>query len=646
MGDTNKRRKGKGTGGRDRQRLYMQKLRQNPDKYEEFKKRERERYHANKNKKAELSDRSKRQQKKKWHTAQASSRGRKQEERKRMEQAAMNTPPNSPEDAGPAAPPMDAGPAAPPMDAGHAAPPIENAHGSLQKERGRKKIRRNRSTLSRKVQALEQLLEVQRRSADRFKKRLQRMQMKLPKNTPEKDVNKLRKQGNGGVRKALLFGSAIFRAIKERYSASTSYKEKQFISRLIAMRLRKYRMTGGAQAILGIPRYAMKLIGQDDTGPLCQYRRKMHESARRRLSSTLSKFYCRDDNSRTTTGTRDTVSRCGVKAQRRLLLDSLGRLFKRFKTENPWCSISYSLFCSMMPFFIVSPTNVDRETCLCKTHENSRMIIDKLHQTKHLPQSVSTVDACVDAAVCAEPGRHCYERTCNACKESMKFPESNDLQDTVEWQQWMLVKEDRCIKGKNVVVSRCVKQTHSGTYLELRQKFEVMLPKLCWHIMVMRHQFQQYRDIKEKDTCTMIVDFSENFTCGHNRAIQSSHFGASNKQVTLHTGVAYTHSKTLSFCSVSESTRHDAAAIAAHIDPVIGYVKTENRGLDFINFWSDGPVTQYRNKQHFVTVSHIHEYGLAGCTWNYSEAGHGKGAADSIGGVIKRLANAAEWPSE
>ena len=52
----------------------------------------------------------------------------------------------------------------------------------------------------------------------------------------------------------------------------------------------------------------------------------------------------------------------------------------------------------------------------------------------------------------------------------------------------------------------------------------------------------------------------------------------------------------LSFCSVSESTRHDAAAIAAHIDPVIGYVKAEHPGLDFINFWSDGPVTQYRNK--------------------------------------------------
>ena len=84
--------------------------------------------------------------------------------------------------------------------------------------------------------------------------------------TPEKDVNKLRKQGNGGVRKALLFGSAIFRAIKERYSASKSYKEKQLISKLIATRIRKYRMTGGAQAILGIPRYAIKLINHDDTG--------------------------------------------------------------------------------------------------------------------------------------------------------------------------------------------------------------------------------------------------------------------------------------------------------------------------------------------------------------------------------------------
>ena len=152
-------------------------------------------------------------------------------------------------------------------------------------------------------------------------------------------------------------------------------------------------------------------------------------------------------------------------------------------------------------------------------------------------------------------------------------------------------------KGKNVVVGRCLKQTHSGTYLELRQKFEVMLPKLCWHVMVMRHQFQQYRAIKEKETCTMIVDFSENFTCGHNRAIQSSHFGSSNKQVTLHTGVAY--NKTLSFCSVSESTRHDAAAIAAHIDPVIGYVKAEHPGLDFINFWSDGPVRHFTSFTKF-----------------------------------------------
>ena len=195
------------------------------------------------------------------------------------------------------------------------------------------------------------------------------MKMKVPMTTPEKDVKKLRKQGNGGVRKALLFGSAIFRAIKERYSASKSFKEKQLISKLIATRIRKYRMTGGAQAILGIPRYAIKLINHDDTGPLFQYRRKTHESARRRLSSTLSKFYCRDDNSRTTTGTRDTVSRCGVKAQRRLLLDSLGRLFKRFKTENPWCSISYSLFCSMRPFYIVSPTNVDRDMSLQSPRE-------------------------------------------------------------------------------------------------------------------------------------------------------------------------------------------------------------------------------------------------------------------------------------
>ncbi|CAG4961599.1 unnamed protein product [Colias eurytheme] len=52
--------------------------------------------------------------------------------------------------------------------------------------------------------------------------------------------------------------------------------------------------------------------------------------------------------------------------------------------------------------------------------------------------------------------------------------------------------------------------------------------------------------------------------------------------------------------TVSDCMRHDAAAVLAHILPLIELV-----------------------------------------TWNYTEAGHGKGAADGIGGTVKRLDDAA-----
>ena len=101
-----------------------------------------------------------------------------------------------------------------------------------------------------------------------------------------------------------------------------------------------------------------------------------------------------------------------------------------------------------------------------------------------------------------------------------------------------------------------MKVEKSGTKLQLTRAFTGILPKLCWHIMVLRHQNEAYQAIKEADACNMIVDFSENYKCGHTMAIQSSHFGASNQQLTLHTGVAYLKDKTHSaqFQSVQDMT--------------------------------------------------------------------------------------------
>ena len=120
--------------------------------------------------------------------------------------------------------------------------------------------------------------------------------------------------------------------------------------------------------------------------------------------------------------------------------------------------------------------------------------------------------------------------------------------------------------------------------------------------MVNRHQLEHYHSVKENGdakSCIIVIDFSENYTCGYSRSIQSSHFGASNNQLLLHTGVVYSYSHSISFCSVSDCTRHDSTAIWALLTPILKHVRAQLPDVEMVHFWSDGSTTQYRNKHNF-----------------------------------------------
>ena len=172
-----KKRNGTGSTGRDRQRQYMERLRQNAEKYEEFKTKERLRYHANAAKKKTPSDREVRNQRKRWRVRQKKSRKKKQESLENIRRIELDTPPGSPE-----------------PRVAHASPPSAGPSSS-QKERGRKQIRRDRSTLVRRVKALEASAKQERRRAERYKKRLQRLQkqykVKTVFSTPQKDAQEI-----------------------------------------------------------------------------------------------------------------------------------------------------------------------------------------------------------------------------------------------------------------------------------------------------------------------------------------------------------------------------------------------------------------------------------------------------------------------
>ena len=62
--------------------------------------------------------------------------------------------------------------------------------------------------------------------------------------------------------------------------------------------------------------------------------------------------------------------------------------------------------------------------------------------------------------------------------------------------------------------------------------------------------------------------------------------------------------------------------------------------MDILHIFSDGPTTQYRQKGNFyLFATNIFQRGFSLGSWNFHEAGHGKGAPDGIGAALKRTAD-------
>ena len=112
-----------------------------------------------------------------------------------------------------------------------------------------------------------------------------------------------------------------------------------------------------------------------------------------------------------------------------------------------------------------------------------------------------------------------------------------------------------------------------------------MLMKFLKHSYVTNHQFQAISQMKEslqKNEVLFILVFSENYNCKYGQEIQSAHFGASKKQITLLTGGYYykTNSDEVqfqSFVSLSDCLDHDACTAWALINPVLTEMKKKTK---------------------------------------------------------------------
>lgn len=560
----------------ERQRRCREKRKANEVKEEEYKRKARERYHAKKRLTKDMSSREKRAVNRKWR-----------EQKRNQRQARRNQQTASPESTSP-----------------------------TQSERslaGRRKVRRDRSSLYRKYLKMQQESNDWRRKYEKMKKRLQRL-------SKADQATKYR---------------ILSTAVKDRYFKEKTRSERRKIKDMI---LRTDDNQSGQ-----LKSFTAELLG------IKRFRETCPKTKDFKLRQKIRNFYLRDDISRITAGKKETVTRDKVKVQRRYLLDSMKNLHRQFiQEEQVHCSYVY--FSRHRPFFVLLPRVDERDTCVCKKHANMKYKALALKKSGVL--HTDDLSQIITSIVCDVESKVCMYNTCHKCKDN-KCDYDNilfkDGAQQISWEEWKLKEEIYVKKNRKIITKKYRKEKCEGLLSDLLVRFEKDVILFKKHIFNIKSQYRSFRHCLANLKCNevaLIVDFSENYLCKYGSEIQAHHYGGSRNQIALHTGVVYytlegaAKNKTISFSTLSSCTAHNPPAIWAHLDPVLKLIRKEIPHAKTVHFFSDGPCTQYRQKHNFYLLSHrFYDYGFAAATWSFFEAGHGKGPADGVGGTLKRLAD-------
>ncbi|XP_060801187.1 uncharacterized protein LOC132904255 [Amyelois transitella] len=496
----------------------------------------------------------------------------------------------------------------------------------LQRKIRNKQLRKKNQVIA----ELKKKIASQRQKYKRLKCHIKKSKKAL---TPRSKINELANDPNQKAElvKKALFGEVIQTQILEKKQETKTYKEKNRLKMALSGSIvKKYKIWR-----LGGKAVTYKNMGFNRT-------KSTKKNSKNKMIAIIRQFYEDDSNSRCAAGKKECITRNGIKKQKRFLLDSLKNLHQKFLSTNSM-TIGYSLFCQLRPFWVVEPKLTDRDTCACVTHENVDLKLVALKYANIL--NFATHQSALQTVCCDRYSEKCLSRTCDRC--SMKNLPYNefDNSDEILVKQWRNSKElikDITTKKERYVMKYKKETQKLKPYDLIGQLEETDLPKLFQHEMNIVHQYNTVKSLKESLTekdAIIHMDFSENYTTKCNQEIQSYHFGGSRTQISLHTVVVYSKDMTTSHCTVSLNLAHGTGAIWAHLEPVLATLPSTVENLHFL---SDGPVTQYRNKTMFYILGcRIQDfYPLAiSYSWNFHEAGHGKGAPDGVGATCKRSAD-------
>lgn len=517
-----------------------------------------------------------------------------------------------------------------------------NSHKNL--ELHLKSARKREQVLRRKVVTLQKVIDRKNKIISRLRVQLYRLNKKK-ETTPERNVKKIMKKSDLEIRKRLLLSEVLENQLNENKSKMKTEKDKSVYSQILSGNIiKKYRFMKSISGLVS-PHLQRKALSAD----ALKYNRSKIQKTK--LNNSMKKivqdFLEKDENSALAPGKKDTITKLGLKMRKRYLQDSVDNLYTKFRAVSK-VKMSRSLFYKLKPFWIVKQPISARNTCLCKVHANIDLILKKLLQLKILPSS--STKQFTDSVTCNSSAKACMYRECEICKEkSVALPKNSDPSF---YYQWITKTEDRIgAKNVNYRVKITAKTKIECNSVDIVKELNLRTSEYLRHVYDTSHQhtfFEKLRNTLCNDEVMIVIDFSENYSCKYSAEIQSVHFGASRKQISLHTGAFFYLNKDskkiqcVSFCTVSECLRHDASSVWAHLQPILKLVKQYVPTVTALHFQSDGPSTQYKNKTNFFLFSYYcNLFQLHHASWNFSTSGHGKSVADGTGGTVKGLCDRA-----
>ncbi|KFM69220.1 hypothetical protein X975_00760, partial [Stegodyphus mimosarum] len=322
--------------------------------------------------------------------------------------------------------------------------------GKSRKESGRKKVNKSRSAAYRKIEELEKELKTYKAKCSKNKSRYYREKGKINKrkdDTPNTKVRKLLKgvKVSSPIKRRLVFNEAVISQMTDNFQKARNKKEsrKSFLCYVAGKIIKKYKCRNELKKL-----FKLKNLKSRDG------KEKLVIQAKLKLIKQDIQDFLEDDSCSTLCpGKKDTISRNGVKKQKRYLNDSLQN-HKDFSSKYTQYFIHYSSFCKLRPFWCVQKKVGKRDTCLCRLHENMKLIVSALKQLKII--SERTPDELYKSLCCdtKENIEKCLERNCNECKnKKIKFLEYSE-EDTVSYEKWVLKKVNIVAKGINKTVKK------------------------------------------------------------------------------------------------------------------------------------------------------------------------------------------------